>query len=218
MADNINAPCGFDRLNDQFNRVVDEIENGLESALGALHDLIDSAASEEFDVVHDAMFAIFQNTQDDAEMPAAFFNEAFSSWGEVFADNATAVADMVRRLFEQFSHLAGLFRTAMAALVRLFDDFAAFFTGLAKSFLSEASQITNQIAAFLLSVLAAGTAVFGVDVAADALWRLMGDADPLLATPRLTWACRRKTCPLCHSMRSALQISACLSACGLPLQ
>lgn len=183
MADNTNDPFGFNRLNDQFNRVVAEIENGVDSALGALHDLIDSASSDDFDVIHDAMFAIFQNTQNNAELTAAFFNEAFASWVETFGSNADAIADMVRRLFEQFSHLARFFRTAMAAFVRLFDDFPKFFARLAKSFLAQTAEISTQIAAFLLGVLAAGVAVFGADKAAEALWRLMGDADPFLATP-----------------------------------
>ncbi len=175
MNDTSSDPLGLEKLNALFESVVTELQDSVQAGLGALHDLLDSAGDADFDVVNDAVIVVLDAATEGSDDVQQLLDEVFSTWSQSFGQSTEAIADIIRRLFEQFGQVAAFFRSAMETLVAAIADFPKRFQSVAEQALSNPLALVSTTEALLLPMLATGAAVFGTGIAAEALWLVLQD-------------------------------------------
>jgi hypothetical protein len=185
MADIDDDPFGLGALNALFETVVDQVQDGLSQGLDGLHDLLGAAGSDDFDVANDAVMVLLGAAEAAGEVADDFIGEIVGAWTQTFGHAVEAVADLVRRLFQQFAQIPDLFRRTMRALLAGVEDFATFFRDLCAQVLGAAADFRDAVETVLLPVFVAGGAVFGAEMAAAAIWLVLSSDGPALA-PRQT--------------------------------
>ena len=182
MAEIEGDPFGLSALNALFDNVVDQVQDGIEQGLGALHDLLDAAGSDDFGVTNDAVVVLLGAAVAAGDVADDLIGEIIGAWTQTFGHGVEAVDDLVRRLFNQFAQAHDLFRRTLRELLSGVDDFAEFFRDLCRHVLGAATDFRDAVEAVLLPVLVTGGAVFGAEVAATAIWLVLGSDGPALAT------------------------------------
>lgn len=182
MAGNVGDPFGLGALNALFETVVDQVQDGLAEGLDALHDLLDAADGDDFDVANDAVILLLGAAEAADDVADDLTGEIIGAWTETFGHGVEALSDLVRRLFEQFAAIPDLFRRVLDALLAGIEDFATFFRDLCQHVIGAAADFRDAVGTVLLPVFAAGGALFGAGAAAAAIWLVLGSDAPVLST------------------------------------
>ncbi|WP_288044754.1 flagellar basal body P-ring protein FlgI, partial [Sphingomonas sp.] len=164
-----------------FESVVDTVQESVESGLGALHVLINAANPDDFDVVNDAVIVVLDTAAMAGDIATDLMAEVFGAWKETFADSFAALADMIRRLYRQFSDFAPFFRAALRAVAATIADFAKTFRDLARFVLDQPDKIRTALERVLIPLFMAGASVFEADAAAAAIWEVLKDTGSVLS-------------------------------------
>ena len=182
MAGNVGDPFGLGALNALFENVVDQVQDGLAEGLDALHDLLDAADGDDFDVANDAVILLLGVAEAAGDVADDLIGEIIGAWTETFGHGVEALSDLVRRLFEQFAPIPDLFRRVLGALLAGIEDFASFFRDLCQHVIGAAADFRDAVGTVLLPVFAAGGALFGAGAATAAIWLVLGSDAPVLST------------------------------------
>lgn len=171
MSDYLN----LSELEQLFEDVVSNVADGLAEGLHAFQSLVDAGTEHDSDIINDAAIVLLEELANQSSVNTAFLNKLFESWAETLGGIPEAFANLADRTFTLFSHHPDFFRAVMEAMIATVEAFPEFVVKLANHLIDQPAAVMRGVNRVLLPVVAVGAAVFGTEIAVDAIWSLLRD-------------------------------------------